>query len=64
LREHHLQRKQEQAPARDRLAVVDDLLADSRAQLECLLDLYLSGDLPKEVQTDRKTRQEKMILAL
>lgn len=37
-----------------RLGVVDDLLADNRRQLGRLLDLYLSGDSPKDVLTDRR----------
>ena len=57
-------RERENAPLRDRLAVVDDLIADSQGQLERLLDLYLSGDFPKEALTDRKARLEKTISAL
>ena len=51
-------------PIRARLAVLDDLLADNRAQMGRLLDLYLTGDFPKEVLTDRKTRLEATITAL
>ena len=40
------ERDRETAPLRERLTVVDSLLAENRAQLERLLDLYLSGDLP------------------
>jgi site-specific DNA recombinase len=64
LRKHKAERDQENAPIRARLEVVDDLLTDNRKQLERLLDLYLSGDFPKEVLTERKTRLEKTILAL
>ena len=52
------------APIRARLAVLDDLLADNRAQMGRLLDLYLTGDFPKEVLTDRKTRLEATITTL
>jgi site-specific DNA recombinase len=45
--EYHEYREQEQAPIRERLAVVDDLLNDHRAQLQKLLDLYLDGNFPK-----------------
>jgi hypothetical protein len=58
------EREQENAPIRERLAVVDDLLADNRAQLERLLDLYLSGEFPKEALVDRKSRLEVTISAL
>jgi hypothetical protein len=58
------EREQENAPIRDRLAVVDDLLAENQGQLERLLDLYLSGEFPKEVLTDRKARLEGTISAL
>ena len=51
-------------PLRERLAVVASLLASNQAQLERLLDLYLSGDLPKEMLVDRKSRLEKTIQAL
>jgi site-specific DNA recombinase len=52
------------APIRDRLGVVEDLLAANRSQLARLLDLYISGDLPREMLTDRKARLERTIQAL
>ena len=60
------QTKQAEAsrPLRDRLAIVEDLLADHRAKLERLLDLYLAGDFPKEMLTERKARLETTIQAL
>jgi site-specific DNA recombinase len=64
LRDVQQKREQENAPIRSRLAVVDDLLVDNRTQLERLLDLYLAGDFPKEMLTDRKARMEKTIQAL
>ncbi len=51
-------------PLRDRLGLIDHLLADNRKQLERLLDLYLSGDFDKEVLNDRKARLETTIAAL
>jgi len=62
--EVHQEREQENTPIRDRLAVVDDLLADNRAQLKRLLDLYLSGDFPKEVLTERRSRLEDTVSSL
>jgi site-specific DNA recombinase len=54
----------ENAPLRERLGVVDDLLEKNRVQLQRLLDLYLAGDFPKEVLTERKSRLEATIEAL
>lgn len=60
------QAEQEEAsrPLQDRLAVIDDLLADNQRKLEKLLDLYLSGDFDKEMLTERKARLEATITAL
>jgi hypothetical protein len=44
---------------RERLAIIVDRLADARAQLAKLLDLYLGGTFPKELLTERKARPEK-----
>jgi len=52
------------SPLQERLAVIDDLLADNRRQLERALDLYLSGDFDKEMLTERRGRLEKVIEAL
>lgn len=63
-REYQAEREQENEPLRARVAVVDDLLAANRTQLELLLDLYLAGDFSRETLTDRKVRLEKTISAL
>jgi len=55
---------QKNKPLLDRLSVVDELLANNRQKLERLLDLYLAGDFPKEVLTDRKARLETTITSL
>ena len=49
------------APIRDRLDVTSDMLAQYQAQLDRLLDLYLSGDFPKESLIERKTRLEMTV---
>lgn len=64
LEEAQAQQEEANKPLRDRLAVVDGLVADNQRQLEKLLDLYLSGDFPKEVLTERKARLETTIAAL
>jgi site-specific DNA recombinase len=64
LRREQESRAETNKPLRDRLAVVDDLLADYRAQLDRALDLYLVGDFPREVLTEREDRLETTIDAL
>jgi len=56
--------ERENAPLRERVAVVDDLLAEHQRQLERLLDLYLSEDFPKEVMIERRSRLEQTIGSL
>jgi site-specific DNA recombinase len=51
-------------PIRERLAVVNALIADNQHELERLLDLYLSGEFPKRMLVERKSRLELTIGAL
>lgn len=53
-----------QAPMRDRIRVVDDLLTDNRQQLGRLLDLYLTGGFARDMLVERKSRLETVIGAL
>ena len=46
------------------MAVVDDLIADNRHQLERVLDLYLAGDFPRKALTERKERLQTTVDAL
>jgi hypothetical protein len=55
---------EENTPIRERLGIVDDLLADNQQQLERLLDLYLNDAFSREVLMDRKGRLESTIEAL
>jgi len=64
LDEYRAARELENAPLRERLQVVSDLLDQNREQLARLLDLYLSGEFTKELLTDRKVRLETTIGAL
>jgi hypothetical protein len=57
-------REKANKPLGGRLAVVDDLIADNRRQLERALGLYLAGDFPREVLTERKERLQNTIDAL
>lgn len=56
--------KQESGPIWERLKIVDGLIDNNRLQLNRLLDLYLSGDFPKEMLAERKNRLETTIEAL
>jgi hypothetical protein len=56
--------QQETAPIRERIALIDHLIADNRRQLTRLLDLYLGGEFERDALTDRKTRLESTIMAL
>jgi hypothetical protein len=64
LHDEQVSREKINAPLRDRLVVVDDLIAENTCQLEKALDLYLSGDFPREVLTERKERLQSTIDAL
>jgi site-specific DNA recombinase len=61
---YQAEREQIDAPLYERLEVINDLLAENQAQLRRLLDLYLTGDFPKELLTERKLRLEQTIRAL
>ena len=56
--------ERESTPIRDRIMVIDNLLADHQRQLKRLLDLYLAGEFEREVLTDRKNRLESTLAAL
>jgi len=58
------ERAQDHAPLRERLSVIDDLIADNEAQLARLLDLYLGGDFPKELLMRRRAELERTTEAL
>jgi site-specific DNA recombinase len=48
----------------ERVAIIDELLADHQAQLNRVLDLYLGGEFPKEMLVEKKTRLEETIRSL
>jgi len=48
----------------DRLAIIDDQIKDQQKQLDKLLGLYLGGEFPKEMLTERKARLEQMLTNL
>ncbi len=52
------------APLRERLETVNQLLSDYRGQMTRLLDLYLSGEFAKEQLTERKARLQQSIEGL
>ncbi len=63
---HHYQSQQKELtqPLRDRLNVVNDLICDNEGQQERLLDLYLSGDFPKDILVERRSRIDHTLSAL
>jgi hypothetical protein len=64
LRQYKDEQDLENEPIRERVRTVDGLLASHKGQLARLLDLYLSGDFPKEMLVDRKARLETTVSAL
>jgi len=64
LREQQEERREAARPLWERLAIMDDQIAEHQQQLSKLLDLYLGGDFPKEVLTERKMRLEKTLASL
>jgi site-specific DNA recombinase len=60
----HQERERENSPLRDRLDVLNTLVTEKQAQLQRLLDLYLSGQFPMDDLIDRKARLEKTISSL
>jgi site-specific DNA recombinase len=45
----------------DRMAIIDEQMQEYQKQLDKLLDLYLGGEFPKEILTERKSRLEQML---
>ena len=64
LKQYQRELDSEAGPIRERLRVVNDLVADNQVQLERLLDLYLAGNFPREMLEDRQERLEATIRAL
>jgi len=64
IEQYMAQRDTANAPRRERLGVVANLIADNKRQLERLLDLYLNGDYAREMLIERKQRLEDTIAAL
>jgi site-specific DNA recombinase len=61
---YQAERDQASAPLRERISLLDKRIGDKRQQLDKLLDLYLGGDFPKEMLTERKQRLTDTIAAL
>lgn len=61
---HHDQVDGENAPLRQQLELANDLITENQEKLDKLLDLYLSGDIAKEMLVERKKRLEDVIASL
>ncbi len=46
------------------MKLIDEQIQEHQKQLDKLLDLYLSGDFPKDILTERKSHLEQMITSL
>jgi len=57
-------REQFCAPIRDRLVVLEDLWQGSKSQLDRVLDLYISGQVQRELLIDKKQQLESTLVAL
>ena len=64
LTEMQADRDQENAPMRERLGIVGDLLTDNRAKLGRLLDLYLDGGFGREMLATRRAELDKIVADL
>ena len=53
--------EQENQALFERLGIIEDQMNQYQDQLDRLLDLYLDGDFPKEVLTERKARLEDLL---
>ncbi len=58
------EREAELKPLRSRLDASDKLLSRKESELQRLIDLYISGDVERELLLDRKTRLESEISAI
>lgn len=52
------------APLRDQLALVDDLIADSKAKLARVVDLYIAGEVDRDLLDEHKSRLDRAISEL
>jgi site-specific DNA recombinase len=64
LAEYQAGREQFSAPLRDRLSVLEDLWKESKSQLDRVLDLYITGAIPRELLLDKKQQLEPTLAAL
>jgi len=48
----------------ERLQIIEEQISSHQSQLDRLLDLYLDGNFPKEVLTERKARLEELLFNL
>ncbi|MBE7433119.1 MAG: recombinase family protein [Anaerolineales bacterium] len=56
--------EQENQSLFNRLGILEEQMSQYQSQLDKLLDLYLDGNFPKEVLTERKSRLEELLFNL
>jgi site-specific DNA recombinase len=64
LAEYQESRERYLGPIRDRLVVLEDLWRDSKSQLDRVLDLYVSGEIPRDLLLEKKQRLDSTLVAL
>lgn len=64
LANHQAEQEALKQPLRERLSVVTDLVSDRRVQMDRLLDLYVSGNIVKDLLLERKQRLEAELATL
>ena len=62
--EYQAQHAEITQPLKDRMVIIDNLLAERQAELKRLLDLYLSGQFDQDMLFERKQRLEKLVASL
>jgi hypothetical protein len=64
LRDKQAAMEEANRPLRERLAVIDDLISNHRAQLERILELYVAGDFGRQMLLERRARLEATLDSL
>ena len=62
LRHHQTKQQEASKPLQDRLRIIEDLIDGNRTQLERLLDLYLVGEIPRDLLDERRSRLSQTIV--
>lgn len=64
LDDYQAKQEERKAPLREQLEVAENLITENQAQFDRLVDLYLSGEFPKDMLTERKARIQQTLSSL